>query len=122
MAARVMQTDDRNFLKFFEWSHLILDEAHLVKNAASARSKKIRVMAKRCQRRLLLTVQTPFPPCCSRCKPPSPFCLPATPLSVAKLSLSLLAGIRNKFRRCVTHRASEETASHAIINITRRWS
>jgi hypothetical protein len=72
MAARVMQTDDRNFLKFFEWSHLILDEAHLVKNAASARSKKIRVMAKRCQRRLLLTVQTPFPPCCSRCKPPSP--------------------------------------------------
>jgi len=47
--------EDRSFLKYFEWSHMILDEAHLVKNAASARSKKIRIMAKRAQRRLLLT-------------------------------------------------------------------
>ncbi|KAK3233296.1 hypothetical protein CYMTET_56395 [Cymbomonas tetramitiformis] len=49
------QREDRQFLKSWEWSHLILDEAHLLKNADSTRSMKLASVATRCSYRLMLT-------------------------------------------------------------------
>ena len=36
------QISDRKFLRNFKWSHMILDEGHAVKNAASGRSLRLR--------------------------------------------------------------------------------
>lgn len=36
------QIQDRAFLRRFSWSHLIMDEGHAVKNAASGRSLRLR--------------------------------------------------------------------------------
>ena len=35
------QQADRSFLKKWDWSHLLLDEAHAVKNAMSMRTKRL---------------------------------------------------------------------------------
>lgn len=49
------QRADRSFLRKWEWSHLVLDEAHLIKNPSSSRAKKLWLVADKCQRRILLT-------------------------------------------------------------------
>ncbi|KAK9864166.1 hypothetical protein WJX84_000212 [Apatococcus fuscideae] len=49
------QTLDRVFLKSFLWSHMILDEGHAVKNAASGRSLRLRRLAEKSRRRIMLT-------------------------------------------------------------------
>ncbi|KAK9836737.1 hypothetical protein WJX74_007100 [Apatococcus lobatus] len=49
------QVSDRSFLRGFNWSHLIMDEGHAVKNAASGRSLRIRRLSEKSRRRIMLT-------------------------------------------------------------------
>jgi len=46
---------DKNFFKSFQWSYLVLDEAHAIKNPKSKRYQDLSRMATRAKRRLLLT-------------------------------------------------------------------
>ncbi|KAK9819591.1 hypothetical protein WJX72_000080 [[Myrmecia] bisecta] len=46
---------DRAFLQRWQWSHLLMDEAHAVKNRNAARTKRLRRLAASCQRRIMLT-------------------------------------------------------------------
>ncbi|KAK9811037.1 hypothetical protein WJX73_008229 [Symbiochloris irregularis] len=49
------QRIDRSFLRSWPWSHLVLDEAHAVKNRAAGRSRRLQMLAEGCQRRVMLT-------------------------------------------------------------------
>ncbi|KAA6428197.1 MAG: SNF2 family DNA-dependent ATPase [Trebouxia sp. A1-2] len=51
----VEQQADRSFLKKWQWSHLVLDEAHAVKNANAMRTKRLTSVAQHCKRRIMLT-------------------------------------------------------------------
>ena len=46
---------DRTFLRKWKWSQIILDEAHALKNASSARSKRLRRLASEARGRVMLT-------------------------------------------------------------------
>lgn len=46
---------DRTFLSKWAWSHLVMDEAHGLKNRNSTRSRKLRMVAKSCKHRIMLT-------------------------------------------------------------------
>jgi hypothetical protein len=47
--------DDRKFLKKWKWSCVVMDEAHLLKDRSSFRSKKLRDIAHKAKMRLMLT-------------------------------------------------------------------
>ncbi|KAG0620093.1 hypothetical protein M758_4G188800 [Ceratodon purpureus] len=47
--------DDRKFLKKWNWSCVVMDEAHLLKDRTSFRSKKLRDIAHKAKMRLMLT-------------------------------------------------------------------
>ncbi|KAL3132188.1 hypothetical protein ABBQ32_008788 [Trebouxia sp. C0010 RCD-2024] len=49
------QQADRSFMKKWKWSHLLLDEAHAVKNATAMRTKRLTRVAQHCRRRIMLT-------------------------------------------------------------------
>jgi len=47
--------DDRKFLKKWDWSCVLMDEAHLLKDRSSFRSKRLREIAHKAKQRLMLT-------------------------------------------------------------------
>lgn len=47
--------DDRKFLKRWDWSCVLMDEAHLLKDRGSYRSKRLRDIAHSAKQRLMLT-------------------------------------------------------------------
>lgn len=50
------QQADRSFLKKWDWSHLLLDEAHAVKNAMAMRTKRLTRCAGQSRNHLAQTV------------------------------------------------------------------
>lgn len=46
---------DRSFLSKWPWSHVVMDEAHALKNSSSTRSKKLRKVAGLAATRIMLT-------------------------------------------------------------------
>jgi len=49
------QKMDREFLRSWSWSHMILDEAHALKNRNSSRTARLRRLSGQCARRIMLT-------------------------------------------------------------------
>lgn len=47
--------EDRKFLKKWNWSTVLMDEAHLLKDRGSYRSKRLRDVAQKAKQRVMLT-------------------------------------------------------------------
>ncbi|GBG76516.1 hypothetical protein CBR_g22264 [Chara braunii] len=50
-----VQKEDRQFLRRWNWSCVVMDEAHLLKDRLSARTRRLRMIAATAKRRLMLT-------------------------------------------------------------------